>query len=1485
MKLSGRAKWGLVAVAPLVGVLLLLASVATPPGRAVLKWAITSGAGEAIDADLHIGRIEGSPYSCLALVDVRLAREQTVAVETDRLEVCHHWTALLSGAVHIRRVEVDGLRLDLPALQAILLGGEASPATDEPGALPSITVDQIRIRAPRIRLTADEVLTELELAASATVSDERMAVRIDVARAHRGGVPIEVRGLATLRGETIEALDVSARAGDIEAELVREPRAPNPIAVTGRLRWPAGTIPAFLEAPILRASADLAVRIVGDTDAVDIALRGQLDNKPVRLRARGPNPPINVYMTTARLDPSRIHDSAPPARLDLALTATVSGLVPGPSGRAELRLQGRVQPSSTVPPIAIAPSRVAVAFDEDGFEPRMVLRTNAGNLTLDGRLSGGSSKIERLRLVAERLKLAALAPDQLSGVVTATITAKGPVDAPTLTSRLTARQLSVAPLQIGDISAQVSVDPRPKGLDVRWSEIRWAAPRAVWTSTAGSARLADNRLKVRDLVLTSDAGALRARADIRLDDPIGPRSSALVELSNLRLRAFAGLHPEFVTRPRGRVSGRLQLNGEEPSLNLDLDLRRARLTPRWPTTSARIKASVDERRAALNAKFNGPAWGYVRATADLPAPDAWRDPNAWTARKWDAIGKIATRFDVDLAGLDPGTFRSGSARGAATVADRGRQVSANITADGLKTEGLPRLTRLTLSAQSSARSIVAAVAATVEDRPALTAEVTLGGRLPDLLERPLAAVPAKGQANVEDFPIALLQLRPFGPKPITGRITVRASGRNGPRGPRLDADVTAKAVLLTPDVPPIEAKVRTRIDERTLTASVTAVAAELGDHRLELRAPTARLGQSNLIQHLERVSYEGRDVSLAAATSLAGAVPISGSARLRVDAGPGLSGLTAQLSLRNAAVARALSKADVDVRLTGSSTQSSALATVDLNGARLVTARLSTPLTVRRAIRGRLDSASIPIRAALTSPGFPVQRALRDPAIPLAGQLDLLATVEGTIGMPKVDASLRIPGLTVGKTTFDRFEASHLQQSGRRETNLTLTQTTGGRLTVAVDAAQSAEIAATKFRFDFLGDVADVMQAGVGIEGTLDGRTTIRAADGPTRFDGQLIASGLRVALPGAPAIQRGTLSVGLADRRVDLELSAKSGPGSMSAEATFDTSGATPTLDGRFALDDVQAGGGGQVISIDLTGQISGQGTDDGFAAEVSLKNGLIRLPDKSARALHPINQRSDVVYQRTRWQRLRDKPAEPAPSSAYSVRIRSAKPIGVRGEPVDAVVSLDVLARPSTRGVSVKGDARVEQGTVNLFGRRYTVERAQVQLGGHVPAKPRVDVLLSYEFDACTFFISTSGPVANPKLKLWAEPDIYDDKQLLGFLFGASPDEDNPDKTPEQQGIDAAAGLLLGQLQSQLKKNLPIDTLAVDLGDGTSSGQANVSLGKWITDRLFVAYTYRHGASQTENTSEGLLRYRFLRSWLVELVFGDRGNGAADLLWTKRW
>jgi autotransporter translocation and assembly factor TamB len=69
------------------------------------------------------------------------------------------------------------------------------------------------------------------------------------------------------------------------------------------------------------------------------------------------------------------------------------------------------------------------------------------------------------------------------------------------------------------------------------------------------------------------------------------------------------------------------------------------------------------------------------------------------------------------------------------------------------------------------------------------------------------------------------------------------------------------------------------------------------------------------------------------------------------------------------------------------------------------------------------------------------------------------------------------------------------------------------------------------------------------------------------------------------------------------------------------------------------------------------------------------------------------------------------------------------------------------------------------------------------------------------------------------------------------------------------------------------------------TSTTSSSLTVGSWLTRKLFVGYRSRPAARTDENSSEGQLEYWLSRRVVLEAAGGDRGYSGVDLLWRKRY
>jgi translocation and assembly module TamB len=202
----------------------------------------------------------------------------------------------------------------------------------------------------------------------------------------------------------------------------------------------------------------------------------------------------------------------------------------------------------------------------------------------------------------------------------------------------------------------------------------------------------------------------------------------------------------------------------------------------------------------------------------------------------------------------------------------------------------------------------------------------------------------------------------------------------------------------------------------------------------------------------------------------------------------------------------------------------------------------------------------------------------------------------------------------------------------------------------------------------------------------------------------------------------------------------------------------------------------------------------------------------------------------------------------------------------------------------VGVIGNIALSRGVLDLFSRRYQVDKAMLHFDGSVD--PVLDVRITHDFPEVTTITEVRGRVTKPQLLLSSEPARYSQAELLGFLLGGEPGGDAEMAPSASERVAGAGASVIGnRLGGYVKKALPVDVDVLRYEAASSASSAAVTVGTWITDTLFLAYRRHLEARPDENAGEGEVEYWIQRRLVVEGVIGDRGVNGADLLWRRRW
>jgi uncharacterized protein involved in outer membrane biogenesis len=567
--------------------------------------------------------------------------------------------------------------------------------------------------------------------------------------------------------------------------------------------------------------------------------------------------------------------------------------------------------------------------------------------------------------------------------------------------------------------------------------------------------------------------------------------------------------------------------------------------------------------------------------------------------------------------------------------------------------------------------------------------------------------------------------------------------------------------------------------------------------------------------------------------------------------------------------------------------------------ARLVEASGRIPRSLAQL---QADPRTAPIAATVTLPDVPARALLgvlgrRDAT---AGTISGTIDVAGTVAAPTGRARITIAGVALQPVSrrrptkpLDRLVVDASWDGRAGSVALAGTQP-GGTLNVAAngspDALDRAILTVRAKQFDLRPLLVFVPGAASASAGVLDADLTVTSLDPRTaRATGELHLTGGR--LPLAPTI--GTLRDAKIDviagaRDIRLAVAGKLGGGTVQANGTIALAGATPTGgDLTLTLRDVAPIGAVEPeIDADVKAKLTKP--EGRWVADVTVSNAAVRVPDDRGVALKPVGPPADMVFVagdpepgQPRSPRRQLSAEEAQQGAVLTARIQ-LDPTYVQSQEVRGYVRGRLTLTVGAEALRLVGVVEAERADLDLFGRRYLVERAAARFDGSTD--PRLDVVITHDFPEVTTVTSVRGRLSKPELIMASDPSIYSQGQLLGFLLGGEPNGQPATGNPRDRVTAAGTSLVANQLTGYVKRGLPFDIDVLRYEAATSSSSAAFTVGTWLSRSLFVAYRQRFETRPEENTGEAQVEYWITRRFMVDGVLGDQASGV-DLLWRKRY
>lgn len=224
------------------------------------------------------------------------------------------------------------------------------------------------------------------------------------------------------------------------------------------------------------------------------------------------------------------------------------------------------------------------------------------------------------------------------------------------------------------------------------------------------------------------------------------------------------------------------------------------------------------------------------------------------------------------------------------------------------------------------------------------------------------------------------------------------------------------------------------------------------------------------------------------------------------------------------------------------------------------------------------------------------------------------------------------------------------------------------------------------------------------------------------------------------------------------------------------------------------------------------------------------------------------------------------------------------------DVQAEIDLRLRGSPNQPSVLGRISVNQGQINVFGNKYSVNRGEIGFYNPSKIEPVLDVDLQTEVRAITVNITISGTPNKLNVNYRSDPPLQSTEIIALLAVGRTPEAvsslANTQIVTNSSAFTSGANTVLGQALSPATDRLQrlfgvthikIDPLVQGIDNTT---QTRLTLEQQVSKEITITYI-----TNLTHTSEQIFRleWTFTKQLSLIALRDENGNFGVDLQWKK--
>ena len=211
-----------------------------------------------------------------------------------------------------------------------------------------------------------------------------------------------------------------------------------------------------------------------------------------------------------------------------------------------------------------------------------------------------------------------------------------------------------------------------------------------------------------------------------------------------------------------------------------------------------------------------------------------------------------------------------------------------------------------------------------------------------------------------------------------------------------------------------------------------------------------------------------------------------------------------------------------------------------------------------------------------------------------------------------------------------------------------------------------------------------------------------------------------------------------------------------------------------------------------------------------------------------------------------------------------------------VEMVAHLKIKKEPGQK-LTMAGEVRALEGTLDIEDRTFTVKRALLRLPG-VSGKPiTIDANAVHEMDEITLVLNVSGTMSNPIIRLESLPPLPPADVLSYLLFGAPSATLNKEQYMAMgaQQLGVLGGISSSKLSEILGSTIPFLS-GIKVKSAMLGGRPTVGVGKEVVKNVSVFVGRNLNEERGVYEQQVGVQYKVNKHLSVESQLGPRNSGA---------